>query len=102
VTRYAAYRHGEAVALGLLAALRLSDAGDLRAEVAELLAARGLPTVLHHADPDAVVMATRRDKKRVGEGPVPFVLIDEPGEPRPGCAVDPRALVSAVRELATP
>ncbi len=102
VTRYAAYRHGEAVALGLLAALRLSHAGDLRAEVAELLAARGLPTVLHHADPDAVVMATRRDKKRVGEGPVPFVLIDEPGEPRTGCAVDPRALVSAVRELATP
>jgi shikimate kinase/3-dehydroquinate synthase len=102
VTRYSAYRHGEAVALGLLAALRLSDAPDLRAEVAELLAARGLPTTLEHADPDAVVMATRRDKKRVGEGPVPFVLLDAPGAPRPGCAVDPGALVGAVRELATP
>ena len=100
VTRYAAYRHGEAVALGLLAALRLSEAPELRAEVAELLAARGLPTTMAHADPDAVVMATRRDKKRVGEGPVPFVLLDTPGEARPGCVVDPRALVEAVRELA--
>ena len=102
VTRYSAYRHGEAVAVGLLAALRLSDAADLRAEVADLLAARGLPTTLQHADPDAVVMATRRDKKRVGEGPVPSVLLDAPGAARPGCTVDPRALVGAVRELATP
>jgi shikimate kinase/3-dehydroquinate synthase len=102
VTRYSAYRHGEAVGLGLLAALRLSEQDELRTEVAELLAARGLPTTLQHADPDAVVMATRRDKKRVGEGPVPFVLLDAPGAPRPGCAVDPRALVAAVRELATP
>jgi hypothetical protein len=45
-------------------------------------------------------MATRRDKKRVGEGPVPFVLLDRPGAPRTGCTVDPRALVAAVRELA--
>jgi shikimate kinase/3-dehydroquinate synthase len=102
VTRYSVYRHGEAVALGLLAALRLSEAPDLRAEVGELLAARGLPTVLHDADPDDVVMATRRDKKRMGEGPVPFVLLAEPGRPQPGCAVDPRALVAAVRELSAP
>ena len=45
-------------------------------------------------------MATARDKKRVGEGPVPFVLLDAPGEPRPGCTVESRALVAAVRELA--
>jgi shikimate kinase / 3-dehydroquinate synthase len=100
VTGYARYRHGEAVALGLLAALRLSELDDLRSEVQELLAARGLPTVLDDADPDAVVMATARDKKRVGEGPVPFVLLEEPGAARPGCAVEPRALIAAVRELA--
>jgi shikimate kinase/3-dehydroquinate synthase len=100
VTGYARYRHGEAVALGLLAALRLSEREDLREEVRELLAARGLPTVLEDADPDAVVMATARDKKRVGEGPVPFVLLEEPGAARPGCAVEPRALIAAVRELA--
>ncbi len=36
-TGYERYRHGEAVGLGLLAALRLSDAEDLRTEVAGLL-----------------------------------------------------------------
>jgi shikimate kinase/3-dehydroquinate synthase len=100
VTGYATYRHGEAVALGLLAALRLSGNDELRAEVAELLHARGLPTQLVDVDPDAVVMATARDKKRMGEGPVPFVLLSEPGDPRPGSPVAPRELIAAVRELA--
>jgi hypothetical protein len=45
-------------------------------------------------------MATARDKKRLGERPVPFVLLDAPGELRPGCAVETRALIEAVRELA--
>ncbi len=99
-TGYARYRHGEAVALGLLAALRLSDQPGLRTEVAELLASRGLPTTLDGTDPDAVVMATARDKKRLGDRPVPFVLLDGPGKPKPGCAVDNRALIAAVRELA--
>jgi shikimate kinase / 3-dehydroquinate synthase len=100
VTGYARYRHGEAVALGLLAALRLSERRELRDEVQELLRARGLPTTLDDVDPDAVVMATARDKKRVGSGPVPFVLLEAPGSPRPGCAVPERALIAAVRELA--
>jgi shikimate kinase / 3-dehydroquinate synthase len=101
VTGYATYRHGEAVALGLLAALRLSGNDDLRAEVAELLHARGLPIELRDVDPDAVVMATARDKKRMGEGPVPFVLLPQPGDPRPGSPVASRELIAAVRELAT-
>jgi 3-dehydroquinate synthase len=100
VTGYARYRHGEAVALGLLAALRLSGKPELREEVQELFARRGLPTSLDGVDPDAVVMATARDKKRLGERPVPFVLLDAPGAPRPGCAVESRALIEAVRELA--
>lgn len=99
-TGYAQYRHGEAVALGLLAALRLSGADDLRTEVRELLAARGLPTTLDGADPDAVVMATQRDKKRLGEGPVPFVLLAAPGAAEPGQTVRARDLIAAVRELA--
>jgi 3-dehydroquinate synthetase/shikimate kinase len=99
-TGYASYRHGEAVGLGLLAALRLSGQPELRAEVRELLAAKGLPVSLDGADPDAVVMATARDKKRLGEGPVPFVLLDGPGRARPGCEVAARDLIAAVRELA--
>jgi len=99
VTGYARYRHGEAVGLGLLAALRLSDQDELREQVRGLLAARGLPTTLEGADPDAVVLATAHDKKRVGDGPVPFVLLEAPGAPRAGCEVGPRALIAAVREL---
>jgi shikimate kinase/3-dehydroquinate synthase len=99
-TGYARYRHGEAVALGLLVALRLSGRDDLRAEVAELLAARGLPLRLDGADPDDVVAAVERDKKRLGTGPVPFVLVEAPGDVRPGCPVDERHLRAAVQELA--
>jgi hypothetical protein len=51
-------------------------------------------------DPDAVVVATARDKKRVGEGPVPFVLLSEPGAVQTGCMVAARDLITAVRELA--
>ena len=99
-TGYARYRHGEAVGLGLLAALRLSESNALRAEVYDLLRHQGLPTVLDGTDADAVVMATARDKKRIGEGPVPFVLLETPGDPRPGCVVAHRDLIAAVRELA--
>jgi 3-dehydroquinate synthetase/shikimate kinase len=98
-TGYARYRHGEAVALGLLAALRLSGLKELRAEVRELLAGRGLPVTLEGIEPDAVVQATAHDKKRHGEGPVPFVLLDAPGAPHPGRVVEARDLVAAVREL---
>src|SRR5205085_7553782 len=94
-TGYASYRHGEAVALGLLAALRLSGLPDLREEVRALLAAQDLPTELDGVDPDAVVMATARDKKRIGEGPVPFVLLDGPGVARLDCQVPARDLIGA-------
>jgi shikimate kinase / 3-dehydroquinate synthase len=99
VTGYARYRHGEAVGLGLLAALRLSGQPELRSEVEALLAARGLPTTLDGADPQEIVRATRTDKKRVGEGPVPFVLLDGPGAPKPGCPISEGELLAAVREL---
>jgi shikimate kinase/3-dehydroquinate synthase len=98
-TGYARYRHGEAVALGLLAALRLSDAGELREEVAGLLASHGLPTSLDESvDVDAVIEATGRDKKRTAEG-VGFVLLAKPGDLRTGQLVDPEALRAAVEEL---
>jgi shikimate kinase/3-dehydroquinate synthase len=98
VTGYRRYRHGEAVALGLLAALRLGGTADLRAHVAELLAAAGLPTSLDGADPEAVVAATRLDKKRVGDH-VPFVLVRAPGDVRFGQRVSPDDVLEAVREL---
>jgi shikimate kinase/3-dehydroquinate synthase len=99
-TGYARYRHGEAVGLGLLAALRLSGREDLRAQVRELLLARGLPVSLAGADVDVeqIVEATARDKKRVGAN-VPFVLVKAPGEIDYGCEVDRKDLHAAVVEL---
>jgi shikimate kinase/3-dehydroquinate synthase len=100
VTAYSRYRHGEAVALGLLAALRLSGADDLRAEVRELLKSSGLPVRIDdEIDIDQVVRATARDKKRLVEGPVPFVLCSEPGQVRTGQTVPAEDLRAAVKEL---
>jgi shikimate kinase/3-dehydroquinate synthase len=97
-TGYARYRHGEAVALGLLAALRLSGQDALREVVGELLTNAGLPARLDGVEPEAVVAATARDKKRTGES-VPFVLVEAPGRVSAGHAIGAPELVSAVREL---
>jgi shikimate kinase / 3-dehydroquinate synthase len=97
-TAYTRYRHGEAVALGLLAALRLSGRDALRNEVAELLAARGLPAAFSGASVDDVVELVERDKKRSG-GRVPFVLVEAPGEVTPGHEVAPGDLRAAVEEV---
>lgn len=96
---YTRYRHGEAVGLGLLAALRLSDAANLRAEVESILRRHDLPTSL---DPgveiEGILAALERDKKRTTAG-VGFVLLTEPGAPRPGELVDPAKVRAAVEEL---
>jgi shikimate kinase/3-dehydroquinate synthase len=97
-TGFARYRHGEAVAIGLLAALRLSGRDALRKEVAGLFAARGLPLQFEGADPATVVELVQRDKKRRG-GRVPFVLVQAPGEVTPGHEVDPVELLAAVEEV---
>jgi shikimate kinase/3-dehydroquinate synthase len=98
-TGYSRYRHGEAVGIGLLAALRLSGKDALRAEVAELLAAKGLPQTFEGASTDDVVTLTGRDKKREG-GRVPFVLVEAPGNVTPGHDVAPGDLRAAIEELA--
>jgi shikimate kinase/3-dehydroquinate synthase len=98
-TAYRRYRHGEAVGLGLLAALRLSGAAELRARARELLLAHGLPVVLEGASVEAVLEAVAYDKKRVGAG-VPFVLVSAPGSVTFGTPVQPEELRAAVAELA--
>jgi shikimate kinase/3-dehydroquinate synthase len=99
-TAYTAYRHGEAVGLGLLAALRLSGQEALREHVRELLRERGLPVTFSGASVEAVLEATTRDKKRVGET-VPFVLVREPGDVSIGHDVALEDLRAAVAELAS-
>jgi shikimate kinase / 3-dehydroquinate synthase len=98
VTGYSRLLHGEAVALGLLAALRLSGQDALRDEVAELLSGAGLPLSVSGVDAADVVRATRMDKKRLAET-VPFVLVEAPGRVTPGHGVDDHDLLLAVQEL---
>jgi shikimate kinase/3-dehydroquinate synthase len=95
---YSRYRHGEAVGLGLLASLRLSDNNGLRAQVRELLLERGLPVTVTGAPVEAIIEALVRDKKRLGAN-VPFVLLSEPGGARVGCEVSLAEVRAAVAEL---
>jgi shikimate kinase / 3-dehydroquinate synthase len=96
---YERYRHGEAVGLGLLAALRLSEAPALRGQTEEILRRHGLPVRLDPAiDLDATLEALQRDKKRTAAG-VGFVLLSEPGKPRLGQLIDPGRVRAAVEEL---
>lgn len=99
VTSYRRYRHGEAIALGLLAALRLSGADPLREEVREWNLRHGLPVELDPAvDPAAVVDAVQFDKKKTSRG-VGFVLLETPGQPLIDRSVDDAAILAAVEEL---
>jgi 3-dehydroquinate synthase len=87
------FTHGEAVALGLRAALRLSVAlcGLTEGEAARgaaLLDALGLPRRAPGLDPGAVVELVRRDKK-AGPAGVEYVLLEALGRPRAGVHVPP-------------
>jgi shikimate kinase/3-dehydroquinate synthase len=97
-TGYARFRHGEAVAVGLLCALRLSGRDALRREVAGLFEARGLPLGCAGVDPGRVVELVGRDKKRRG-GEVPFVLVESPGRVTPGHRVAEAELRAAIEEV---
>jgi len=98
-TGYERYRHGEAVALGLLAALRLSDAPGLREQVLAWNRRQGLPVELDPSiDIDAVLDAVQYDKKKTSRG-VGFVLLPEPGEPEIDCLVDTDQVRDSIKEL---
>jgi shikimate kinase/3-dehydroquinate synthase len=100
-TGFSRYRHGEAVGIGLLVALRLSNRDALRSEVADLLADRGLPLTYSGAAPDVVAAVAERDKKRK-RGRVPFVLVEAPGQVTPGHDVDFASLYGAIEEVHSP
>ncbi|HSJ16477.1 MAG TPA: bifunctional shikimate kinase/3-dehydroquinate synthase [Solirubrobacterales bacterium] len=96
---YGRYRHGEAVGLGLLAALRMSDADDLRESVRAMLDRHGLPTALEPGiATDEVLAVVELDKKRTADG-LGFVLVERPGEITVGARVDADAVRAAVDEL---
>jgi shikimate kinase/3-dehydroquinate synthase len=98
-TGYERLRHGEAVGVGLLCALRLSGRESLRAEVAELLETAGLPLAVDGVSAERVLALIARDKKRRG-GSVRFVLLDSPGAVTPGHELAEDEVRAAVAEVA--
>jgi shikimate kinase/3-dehydroquinate synthase len=86
--------HGEAVALGLLAALRLS--GLDTAEVEEALRPRPV-----RVDRERAWAALRRDKK-AENGRIRLVLLDAPGSPRTGVELPDGEVRAALDALIVP
>jgi 3-dehydroquinate synthetase/shikimate kinase len=85
--------HGEAVALGLLAALRLSG-DDAGVEVVQRLL-RPRPVTV---DPERAWAALQRDKK-AGLGSPRLVLLEAPGRPRWGVELPPGDVRGALEAL---
>jgi shikimate kinase/3-dehydroquinate synthase len=83
--------HGRAVALGLLAALRLSG---LETDVVE----RELRPERARVDRERAWAAVARDKKAVGGVPK-LVLLEEPGKPRLGVELPEAEVRAALNEL---
>ncbi len=101
VAGYGGLSHGECVAIGLVAALRLSEqlaglSAGTADETAALLERHGLPVHAPGLDPDAVLSAMRHDKKRTA-GTHRMVLLEAIGRPVHGVAVDDGVLTEAVR-----
>lgn len=76
-----ALRHGECVAIGLVAACRLSNAAGLletsvTGRVETLLSRIGLPTQLDRSLAPAAILETMRLDKKAAEGRVRFVLLE--------------------------
>jgi shikimate kinase/3-dehydroquinate synthase len=88
---YSGPRHGEAVALGLLAALRLS--GLDTAPVEQVLAPQPV-----RVDRDAAWAALARDKKSV-DGRPRLVLLEAPGKPATGVELPEREVRAALDAL---
>ncbi len=84
IAGYGVYRHGEAVAMGMVMAARFSvKLGLCKSETAErieaLISAMGLPTEPPEIKAEAYIKAMRHDKK-VSGGRMRFILIRDIGE----------------------
>lgn len=96
VTGYSRFLHGEAVAIGMVAACRIGEelgmCGGEVAERTEALCARlGLPVSGEGFSAGDIIAAFARDKKSVGGAPR-FVLPEKIGTVRIGCEVGADAL----------
>ena len=104
VTGYGVYLHGEAVAVGLAAAARLSvRLGYLTAADAErvdrVVVAHGLPVRLREPLSLGKLMATMARDKKVRGGQLRFVVLKKLGEAATQSGIDPAVVESIWREL---
>jgi len=105
VAGYGAYRHGEAVAIGMVGAGRLAretghwSAADLTRQN-NLLAAVGLPTTFANIDPAQVLNAMLRDKK-VQNGIIRWVLPTTIGRATVNNQLNPTLVSDVVHSLTT-
>lgn len=104
VTGYGTYLHGEAVAVGLVAAARLSEKlGYIGvAEVARVeavVAAHGLPVRLREALPLGPLTAAMARDKKVRAGGLRFVVLRALGESATQGGIDPALAEAAFREV---
>jgi shikimate kinase/3-dehydroquinate synthase len=102
-TDYGAFRHGEAVALGLLAALRISERRlgldpGVREQVRDLIVANGLRATFEGPSTNALLVHMDRDKKRRG-GSRNLVLLRAAGDVATGIEAADDVLVHAIDEL---
>jgi 3-dehydroquinate synthase len=104
---YGRYLHGEAIALGLVAACRLSvkkaglDPADSD-RIISALALRRLPLTLPPDIPDDAIISAMRKDKKFHAGAVRFVLIKRPGEAVVSDAVTPADILAEIRALRVP
>lgn len=101
---YGRFLHGEAISLGLVAAVRLSmkHSGLSAADgerILNALTAYGLPTELENdIAEESVLSALQRDKK-FEDGQIRFVLLDELGSAFVSSGISPDDLQDALRGL---
>ena len=104
VTGYTAYLHGEAVAIGLVAAARLSHmlgylpSTDVQ-RVEHAIAVHALPIHLRTPQPLAALMAAMQHDKKVRAGRLRFVVLKHLGEAATQTDIDLRLVESVWSEL---
>lgn len=106
VCGYGAYRHGEAVAIGMRGAaaigVRAAALAEADAERQDALLRRiGLPQTYMNAAPDDLWQAMQRDKKVRG-GRIQWVLAERIGAASPGHHVDTEIVRDVLHELRGP
>ncbi len=104
VTGYGHYLHGEAVAIGLAAAARLSQKlgyidTALVARIDAVLVAHALPVVLRESLPLGPLMAAMARDKKVRAGALRFVVLKSAGVAATQGDIDPALAETSFREV---